>query len=197
MISELVRNIPEFLLYVVPGYLFLLIYQFMLFKDEDIASKTSHHLLNSLIASFVIKSIFDFIINAVSSLNRFVFQSYYLVLILIFSVCLGYLAARFSPSKAAWKLCNLLGIKRTVNENIWNDTIQDDMWVRVWLRSENISYYGQIKYRENFNREPLIVLEYYQILDEYSKPIVDNTNDKKRSVLLNLSQFERIEIVER
>ena len=56
--------------------------------------------------------------------------------------------------------------------------------------------YGQVKFIENYGREPLVVLEYYQFLGDDAELLFDNTDNPKRTVLLNLSQFERVEIVE-
>ena len=67
---------------------------------------------------------------------------------------------------------------------------------RIWIKGSDISYYGQIKYIEDYKREPLIVLEHYQLLSEDGDVVFDNTYDEKRSVMLNLSQFDRVEMAE-
>jgi len=87
-----------------------------------------------------------------------------------------------------------MGIMRNPKENIWDDVISPGLYVRVWI-NDGYSYYGQIKYSEDYEREPIIVLCYYQMLGPNQEIIFDNTDDDSRMVMLNLKNFERIEMV--
>ena len=161
-VLELASNIPAFLTYVVPGYLFLAVYRYMLFKDEDSADKTSSLLLNSIIISFVLKTLYDLI------------------------------AAWLQPKH---ETLYLIGITRTVNSNIWDDIIEQGQWLRIWLPDSGRSYYGQLAAMENYSREPIVLLRNYQFLDDDGTVLIDNVADSDRTVLLNLSHFERVEFV--
>lgn len=123
--------------------------------------------------------------------------SAYLIVLFLSSIFCGYLCARFTHSEYGQNFRDELGIKRTAHENIWQDIIKPDIWVKVWVSDSKEVYYGQIKYAENFGREPIVVLEHYQLLDENNTVLQDATSDKRYSVVLNLADFERVEIVER
>ena len=127
---------------------------------------------------------------------RWVQEIPYVFLLLIFAVVFGYISARVVPSKFVRWVRSKLKISRTPNENIWDDIIKDDPWARVWRKDSACSYMGQIKYIENYAREPIIVLHRYQYLDEDGEPLIDHSDEPERSVMLNLSGFGRIELIE-
>lgn len=103
--------------------------------------------------------------------------------------------ANLSPSELGDVFREKIGSSRTANENIWDDVMEPGIWMRVWLKDSKKSYLGQIKYIEDYEREPIIVLEYYQFLGEDSEVLIDNSEDCNRTVMLNLSEFERIELI--
>lgn len=190
-VLELASNIPAFLTYVVPGYLFLAVYRYMLFKDEDSADKTSSLLLNSVIISFVLKTLYDAVVSAIPRKN----ESLYLVGVILLGIVTGLGSAKLVVSKYAAGFFKKLGITRTVNSNIWDDIIEQGQWLRIWLPNSERSYYGQLAAMEDYSREPIVLLCNYQFLDEDGEPLIDNVADASRTVLLNLSHFERVEFV--
>lgn len=191
-VLELASNIPAFLTYVVPGYLFLAVYRYILFKDEDTTDKTSGLLLNSIIISFVLKTLYDVVASAFPWKN----ESLYLVGIVLLGICTGFGTAKLVVSEWATDVFEKLGINRTVNANIWDDVIGQDQWLRIWLPDSGRSYYGQVAAMENYKREPIVLLRNYQFLNDDGTPLIDNVADPSRSVLLNLSGFERVEFVD-
>ncbi len=195
-IFTLIEHLTEFLLYVVPGYLFLSVYRYILYKDENTVSQTANILLNSVIASFVLFPLYNGLLFF-AHLTWETSDYLYLIYVFCFSVLAGYVSVKIVTSHKISEAFTLFRISRTIHQNIWDDVLKPDMWVRIWLKDSDKSYYGQVKYRENYGREPLIVLEYYQFLDGNATAIVDHTSDPKRTVMLNLAQFERIEMAER
>ena len=191
-VLELASNIPAFLTYVVPGYLFLAVYRYMLFKDEGTTDKTSGLMLNSIISSFVLKTLYDAVVSAIPWKN----ESLYLVGIILLGIGTGFGAAKLVVSGLATEVFEKLGINRTVNSNIWDDVIGQDQWLRIWLPDSGRSYYGQVAAMENYRREPIVLLRNYQFLNDDGTPLIDTVADSSRSVLLNLSGFERVEFVD-
>ena len=84
-------------------------------------------------------------------------------------------------------------IDRTTNENIWQDTIKDNTWVRVFMK-DGTSYLGYYRYGESNQREPIIVLGMYQKLNSKANVIIDNSQNPKELIMLNTRDFEKIEI---
>ena len=191
-VIDIARNLPDFMTYVVPGYLFLSVYRYILFKDEKTSEHTTAILLNSIAVSFVLRTVFDSILSSDK-----VGITAYLLCLFVFSTVSAYLVALLIRWPKTENAMRSLGINRTIHNNIWDDILQPDVCIRVWLKDCANSYYGQIKYIDNHAREPLLVLVNYQYLDEDEEMIVDNSNNPKRTVLLNLSQFECVEIVEK
>lgn len=196
MVLDFVKALPEFLTYIVPGYIFLAVFQYILYKDQDFKTQTTSVVLSSLVISFIIKSGYDAVLYNLPNVSLTIGSQGYLIWICVLSSILGFVIAKLVSCEHLGFVCDVLHIDRTIHENIWNDVMKPDLWVRVWLRDSNKSYYGKVRYHENHGREPIIVLEYYQFLGDDAQVIVDNTNDPKRSVMLNLSQFERIELAE-
>ena len=190
-VLELASNIPAFLTYVVPGYLFLAVYRYMLFKDEDSADKTSSLLLNSVIISFVLKTLYDLIAAWLQPKH----ETLYLIGVILLSILAGFGSAKLVVGKCAAGFFKKLGITRTVNSNIWDDIIEQGQWLRIWLPDSGRSYYGQLAAMENYSREPIVLLRNYQFLDDDGTVLIDNVADSDRTVLLNLSHFERVEFV--
>jgi len=78
-------------------------------------------------------------------------------------------------------------------DSIWDDVIKDDTWVLVYLKSCDLAYYGLYTYGENFEREPMVALSCYRVLDRDGNVLNDCT-DKEDVVVLNMKDFERVEI---
>ena len=194
-VLDLVENLPEFMTYVIPGFLFLAVYRYILFQDEHAADQTSHTLLNSVAISFVLKTVYDGIVSLLFETISERSGSWYLTGILAFSIFAGYFLARAVSLPRTKQWLDRIGVSRTIHSNIWDDILEAGIWLRIWLKGSDKSYYGQVKFIENYGREPLVVLEYYQFLGNNAEVLFDNTDDAKRTVLLNLSQFERVEIV--
>lgn len=195
-VLDFATNIPFFLIYVVPGYLFLSVYRFVLSKDENTPAQTSYLLLNSIIASFVLKTLYDIPLNQCLGHSSDETAGLYLVGILAMSVCAGTIAANAARSPRLLEIFQKIGFNRTLSENVWDDFLEGGQWLRIWIPDSDRSYYGQIAAMENYSREPLILLKNYQFLDDDATVLIDNSADETRTVLLNLSKFERVEIVD-
>ena len=89
-------------------------------------------------------------------------------------------------------LCEI-HVNRTLNENIWDDVIRPNTWIRVFMK-DGTSYLGQYKYGETFKSEPIIVLHTYQKLNANAKIIIDNSHNLNELIMINTKDFDRIEI---
>jgi len=188
-ILEAVDYIPALITYIAPGYVFLAMYRFFrrqYYDESDIRQKET--VLISVCISFFMKAVVD-LIFAHSNTNRPVFS----VSLIVAGAVLGFLAAKMINGRPGSWLLDVTGAGRTQNTNIWDDIIEPDLWVRVWLKDSGASYYGQVRYYEQKAREPVICMEHYQYINEKEELVIDHTSDDKRSVILNLKDFDRIE----
>ena len=134
------KYLPEFMTYVVPGYLFLAVYRYILFKDEQAQEQTAHSLLNSVAISFVLKTVYDWLIFVCSGASAHTTETGYLLGILAMGVCSAYCLARAVTSPRMIEMFKRIGVSRTIHSNIWDDILGAGIWLRVWLRDSDKSY---------------------------------------------------------
>ncbi len=152
-------------------------------------------MLKSIAISYIFKSIWDFAYTGFD-LNNTLYYSIYLVTMLISCVLLSYVFYVVGSSEIIGKLLNKLKIRRTTNDNIWLDIIKDGTCLRVFSNDGKESYYGFCDICELHSREPIVVLSRYRILDDSGNVIFDGTNNESSRMILNLKDFERIEVVQ-
>lgn len=176
------------MLYMVQGYVFISVYNFILCKTSEL----NHLFFKSVVASYILKVVFDSILMAIPNFE--VNGIGYVPLLFIFSTVCGYVCALIFKSEKINDLLLKIGVDRTVNDNIWRDVIKKYTWVLYYCKSTKLVYYGQYKYGEEFGSEPIIALIRYQVMDLDGNIIEDNSDDYNQVVLLNTRDFERIEL---
>ena len=187
-ITYLIDNIPQIISYIVYGYVFLVAYYWISFKDNK---DFNNLLIKSIASSYLLTTIYDLIVlksNIVFSNNYYKVISYFLI-----SVLLGFIIGKVTSHRFFNLLLHKLHVGRTTNENIWDDVIKPYTWVRVFMK-DGSSYLGQYRYGEPFQREPIIVLATWQKLDKDVDVVIDNSQNPNELILLNTKDFEKIEI---
>ena len=192
----MIDRIPDILVYVVPGFILLKIYSFIGFK-EDYAehSKTEFVMLKSIAISYIFKTIWDFAYIGFD-LTAPLYYCVYLITMLVSSVLLAYVFYIVRSSEIIWKILQKLKIRRTSNENVWLDIIKDGTCLRVFSKDGEKSYFGFCDICELHSREPIVVLSRYRIIDSGNNVIFDGTDNKSSRMILNLKDFEKIEVVQ-
>lgn len=195
-ILDLIDRIPDILVYVVPGFILVKIYSFVKFKDELAEdSKTEFVILKSIAISYIFKSIWDFAYSCFD-LNNTMCQCIYFITMLYSCVTLPYVFYIIGSSKTAKMILTKLKIRRTANDNVWLDIIKDGICLRVFSKDGEKSYFGFCDICELHSREPIVVLSRYRIVDSQDNVIFDGTTDESSRMILNLSDFERVEAVQ-
>ena len=187
-ITYLIDNIPEIISYVVYGYVFLVAYYWISFKDNK---DFNNLLIKSIAASYLLTSIYDLFIE----IYNIAFSNEYYKVIIYFTVSavLGFAVGKIISHRQFNLLLHKLHIGRTTNENIWDDVIKPYTWIRVFMK-DGSSYLGQYRYGEPFKSEPIIVLATYQKLDKDTDIVIDNSQNMNELIMLNTKDFDRIEI---
>ena len=188
-ITYLIDNIPEIISYVVYGYIFLVAYYWISFKDNK---DFNNLLIKSIATSYLLTTIYNLIVlkyNIIFSNNYYKIISYFLI-----SAILGFILGKIISHRWFNLLLHKLHIGRTTNENIWDDVIKPYTWLCIYMK-DGSSYLGQYRYGEPFKSEPIIMLSTYQKLDKDNDVVIDNSQDPTRSILLNTKDFEKIEII--
>lgn len=188
-ITQLIKNIPEIISYVVYGYVFLVAYYWISFKDNK---DFNNLLIKSIAISYLLTSIFQLLVEK----YHIVFNNGYYKVISYFmvSAILGFVIGKIISHRWFNLLLHRLHIGRTTNENVWDDIIKPYTWIRVFMK-DGSSYLGQYRYGEPFKSEPIIVLTTYQKLNQDSDVVIDNSQNMNELIMLNTKDFEKIEII--
>lgn len=188
-VTYLIDNIPKIISYIVYGYVFLVAYYWISFKDNK---DFNNLLIKSIATSYLLTSLFELFVEK----YHIVFNNKYHKVISYFfiSAILGFLIGKIISHRWFNMLLHKLHIGRTTNENVWDDVIKPCTWVRVFMK-DGSSYMGQYRYGEPFKSEPIIILATYQKLDQDSDVVIDNSKKMNELIMINTKDFEKIEIV--
>lgn len=187
---EIIKGIPELFIYFALGYAFIKTYEYVAWKCED--SKLEHIVFRSIIGSYVIKTTFDI-------LTKYYFTSsiLYIPILIFVAVVSGYCFGRFFRSNLFDYFQRKLKINRNKNKNIWNDIFaRKDVWFRVQLKGNEGSYIGLVEFCEENVRDPMLILTRYQLLDGNGKVVVDNSENFKEKIVLDMKDFETAQLIE-
>lgn len=187
-VNELIENIPEIISYIVYGYVYLVAYYWISFKDNK---DFKNLIIKSIATSYLLTTLFD---TVISKFDIVIKNEYHRVIgYFLFSAILGLVIGRLISHRWFNLLLHKLHIGRTTNENIWDDVIKPGTWLRVFMK-DGSSYLGQYRYGEPFKSEPIVVLATYQKLNKDTDIVIDNSTKSEELIMLNTKDFEKIEI---
>ena len=193
-----IEIIPLVFLYIVPGYLFFRIFNFVLNKKNE---KLTQNITEYIIYSYVIVSVAKFILSL--EYNEVVIELPEVVVsIVLLSIVLGYVVSRCVLSD--WfssKILDKLKISRTINNNIFKEYFndKDGLWVKIYLKDDKLVYYGAIvgydvkeKYEDGY-----IIINQYEVYKYDKTTIYDSTLYTKSSennlAMIKVINISRIE----
>lgn len=168
--------------------MFLVVYYWIAFKDNK---DFDNLLIKSVAASYILTIVFDTIVSKCNIVFRN--QNYKILTYFSVSALLGLFIGKIISHRWFNLLLHKLHIGRTTNENIWDDVIKPNTWVRIFMK-DGTSYMGQYRYGEPFQREPIIVLATWQKFDKNVNIVIDNTQNPNEIIMINTKDFEKIEI---
>lgn len=198
-IKTLISILPNLFVYIAPGYLFFKSFNFVLdWKEKNF----TNNIFEYLIMSYVLYSIQEFLLGLHYSLVLMNLPQVIVSLIII-SIVSGYIFGKFIKSKKFKKLREFLGVKRTINNNIFNDVIDkvDGTWARIYLKDEKVVYYGAVVLFDKKDKfdEGVIVLNKYYVYKYGESNLLDDTlpSEEKRNyfVTIKISEVSRIETI--
>lgn len=111
----------------------------------------------------------------------------------IVSAILGFAIGKVITHRHFNSVLSFFHVGRTTNDNIWQDVIKPYTWVRVFMK-DGKSYLDLCKNYEPFEREPIMALHYWQLLNEYGVVKVDYHKKSNEVIVLNLKDFDRVEL---
>ncbi len=184
--EDLFKLLPDIIIYLIGGYLFITIYRFVSYKDR--INDVEHFLLSSLTVGFIIK-------NVLTKFN----QNSDLVYIVICGITAYLLALLNSFLNTNDKIINVLQtlrINRTNTPNIWYDflpPISKAIVLKLTDTDNEICYVGCCTNVEEGEHQPFIVLSRYRKQKITGEILIDCSNDTESCVILNTENFSSIE----
>lgn len=182
--------LPNYLVYVYPGY--ITIYLYLFFRSKSITDSKGV-IVKSVVISYIYVSILSSLELSLIEQNA----------ILILSSCvLAYISFRITKSKTVKKILHKLGIYTTFYDNSIDALKKGNTgaWLCVYLKDSDIVYEGSLGNQElEPNRKNYITLTGYwkYRLDANGKPqhpyIEEYDDDHEEEVLIFWDEIKRIE----
>lgn len=184
--SDLVKLLPEIILYIVLGFIFIRTYKFTrIIKNIN---EYQHIFTVSLIVGFILWNIYSLI---PISLGIYVDT----IGMIISSVIMGFISAKIINSNKLHKLFQKLKISQTVNQKIWADIEDKDnaIFISIEDKTNHVLTDGMLVLYESFERQPLIQLSAFRQFQD-GEIINDFSDNPERTILIDTSKYENIVI---
>ena len=184
--EDLVKLLPDIIIYLIGGYIFITIYRFVSYKEK--INDVENLLLSSLTVGFIIK-------NTLIKFN----QNNDLVYVAICGVVaylLALLICWLNTSNKVYNVLQHLRINRTNHSNIWYDFLppmSKPIALKLTDMDNKICYIGCCTDVEEGEHLPFIVLSRYKKQKITGEVLIDCSNDNESSVILNTEKFTSIE----
>jgi len=198
-ILTIIKALPEYIVYIYPGYLSVYMYYF--FRGKTLKDN-NYIIIKAMAISYIYIAIIEWVKLLDWSflcLPDTLKQNGALVLL---AILISYLAYRASLSERVHCLLKLLGISTTFHDNeieVLAD-FNKGAWLCVYLKDDNVVYEGSLGYKEleEDKRKYICLNSYYKyFLNNKGKPeepyIEDYENNPEETVLIFYDSIKRIE----
>lgn len=187
--DKLIEVLPQFIFNIALGFIFLRFFRYSCSIKNS--NETEHIVWESLLTGFVIRACFSIIPFSINyAVDR--------IGMIIFTIIVALISGRIYSDERIDKLFRKLKIYRTRNAFIWQDLQDKDFatFVKVVNPETNEAYYGALKYFEDFERQPQIVLWKFKYWKDVDKDVtLDFSNDNHCMTLVDTSKFSQVYFV--
>ena len=198
-IKELIESIPSLFIFFIPGYITLYVKQ-ILGHEKD--KKDSHTIIQSIIISFILKSIIDVIIYIIEVNNKKTVQLDYGVqsfILIVLSIITGIVLYKCRDSFIINRINK--GMDNNINPepSVWNYAMKSPKgaWVRVYIKELDLAYVGRLDTYtidpDDNNKE--LVLTRFTSYKYSTREEIENYNDDNKMVLIKYDKLTNIEIL--
>lgn len=196
-ISKLINVLPNIIIYIVPGFIFIQTYNYILnLKGKELKNS----LLDYILSSFLIITLIQFIYHKLNY-SFDIYGNTNKVIICIISLFSSYFTTMFLKSEIWIFFMKFICVNRSNSSNIFNDIIDHEYgtWVRVYLTSEKIIYDGafiKFEYKGSYQDSFVILADYKTY--RYGESHIDDDWFQEQSselqhVAIKVSDINRIE----
>ena len=199
-IKDIIIVLPLLIIYVLPGYVFISIENFILNKDQK---DDKNSILKSIVISYIIINFEKLMFNILRHILKFNFSidissPIAIITTVCFTILIAYVFSIFIQSQLSVKLLKKLKITRSMSQDVITDIVdfQLGMWLRIFLSSEELIYTGNLRKFEKISEGCYtIVLSNFILYDYSGETIINYENDNTEWVLINVKDNYRIELI--
>lgn len=186
-INALIAGIPDILIYIVPGYLYLYVFYFVSLKNINDCNNV---IIKCAVASYGLILLDKLICN----IPFISWNSPNIIRVIIYAIVMAYLIGIIKKSKWFNHLLKIININRTTNANLWDDIHEKGTYLWVVPEKGDSSYLGQTSFCGEGDMSNIIVLTRYQELTMDGEVKKDYSKSEKRKIMLDTTKCLRIEL---
>ena len=191
IITDIINNIGQLLFYIVYGFVCIASYKFVTHQSYIIDSE--YRLIPCVVVSFILKLFLDPIVTLVVAEVSLWYYGIYLIV----AIVVGAVASRIWHSRWLNDALLKIGFRRTTNQHVWDDLVQEETWLNVYLKGQDIVISGCHDLSEPNTTTPILVLSCYQILSKSDFSIISDYRDNpSRTIVVNTADAEYIEVID-
>lgn len=197
-IKELLEIIEQYIVYVYPGFITIVLYRFAIFKSVE-ENK------NTFIKSIIISYLYTLPISYFSEIAPSEFTMCQHVLLLVMSVLVPLVWNKIIHSKNFKEIIRRIGIKTEIYDNLMDIMFYKEngmAWVRVYLDEQKVMYEGSLRhYESDINRKQQIILSgyreyhYNEATHKYDEEIYNYESDRRQWIRILEENITRMEFV--
>lgn len=188
--EKIIESLPYFIVCIALGFVFLRVFRHMCSIENS--DSHEHIIWESLFVGFILKNGFALIPFSIN-------QTADIIGMTIFTFIFAVIFAKLYSSTKIDDLFRKIGVYRTRNKYIWRD-IEDTKnatKIKVINPDTKEAYSGVLKYYEEYERHPQIVLKNFQYWENEKdeKPKYDYSKEPHYVPLIDTEKFSKIFIV--
>lgn len=197
-IKELLKIIEQYIVYVYPGFITIVLYRFAVFKSVE-ENK------NTFIKSIIISYLYAIPVGYFSGIEPPDFEMCQHVVLLVISVIVPLAWNQIIHLGIYKKIIQKIGIKTEIYDNLMDIMFYKEngkVWVRVYMDEQNLMYEGSLRhYESDINRKQQVILSgyreyhYNKATHKYDEMFYNYETDEKQWIRILEENITRMEFV--
>ncbi|BAE47819.1 hypothetical protein G8S49_05890 [Clostridium botulinum C] len=192
-IKDLISILPILIIYILPGYVFISIKDFIVNKKKE---EDKNLILKCIVISYIIIN-FEYLISSLFKKVIDVSSPKSIILTLIFSIVISYICSIFIQSELSSKALKKIKISRSLKTDIMSEIVdfESGMWIKVFLSTEQLIYLGKLRRFEKIGENSYnIVLSNFILYNYSGDELLNNEDFITEWVFINVKENYRIEL---
>lgn len=191
-----INTLPVLLIYFVPGFIFMLIRNYLMIYDE----KENMIFVKSILISYILLNILILPANIFFDLSRqeLINSNLFIISLLLFSLIVSILFTKITKSKCWYNILIRLGFSNLPYNNIWSDIesrIRDGYVISARIYLDRFTYVGVLDtYETNKKDNYFIMMTKYKCYDENNNLILNEEDNKNAKLIVNTKDVDRFEL---